>query len=296
MSNFNFASNGSSYVPQSPGGTQAASSNSNVGTHSSRPPRRPASPAQEAHQPFSMQGHHHHQQQQPAFHWDPPSPFLARDQQQRTNFSWAPPQSPGQGTNYWPPQSPCPTNQQRQTDHEELLFMKNTLYNPTRAALTVLNRHRGDEDCEKLLCKLGSCDGAAQRQKIAISNDIDELKAQVRIKQKNLASLEEDCTKLASIAPALVDLEDPFGAFPFFFVEDEEVIKTWMLKRLEKRVNIAAAEPCELQKVLQLTTYEHLNLIPQNFSVLLLTTLHSKEYHKSRKFLNYLKEMRMNGK
>ena len=94
--------------------------------------------------------------------------------------------------------------------------MKITLYKPTRDALTVLNRRQGDEDCEKLLCKLGSCDGAAQRQKNAISNDIDELKAQVRMKQKNLASLEEDCTKPASIAPALGDLEDPFRAFPFF--------------------------------------------------------------------------------
>jgi len=81
-----------------------------------------------------------------------------------------------------------------------------------------------------------------------------------------------------------------------FFVEDKEVIKTWVMKRLEKRVNIAAAEPSDLQNVLQLTSYEHLNLIPQKKSALLLTTLHSKEYHKSRKFLNYLKEMKMNGK
>jgi hypothetical protein len=86
MSNFNIALNGSSYVPQSSGGTQAASSNSNFGTHSSRPP------------------------------------------------------------------SPRPTNhQQHQTDHEDLLFMKDILSNQAGAALTVLNGNQVDK--EKLFCK-----------------------------------------------------------------------------------------------------------------------------------------------
>ena len=96
--------------------------------------------------------------------------------------------------------------------------MKDILSNQDGAALTVFNGNQGDK--EKLLCKLRSCNRAAQRQKIAISNKIDDhktqarikqrkleqplaslvqdLKTQVRIEQERIASLEEDCTTYMS--------------------------------------------------------------------------------------------------